>query len=108
MARTEGLHARPGREWARQFLHGMRLSCENTAKCVDELHSLQQQDANARRLFVKCWLTAARQYKRGHGTHSRGALDMLVQIVHAGKTDAVLPARPWPRRSCSSRSPWTM
>ena len=26
----------------------------------------------------------------------RGPLDMLVQIVHAGKTDAVLPEQPWP------------
>ena len=26
----------------------------------------------------------------------RGALNMLVQIVHAGKRDAVLPAQPWP------------
>ena len=25
----------------------------------------------------------------------RGPLDMLVQIVHAGKTDAILPAQPW-------------
>ena len=25
----------------------------------------------------------------------RGPLDMLVQIVHAGKTDAVLPEQPW-------------
>ena len=49
----------------------------------------------------------------------RGPLDMLVQIVHAGKTDAVLPEQPWPEplttssqrtagprrpRSCSSRT----
>ena len=27
----------------------------------------------------------------------RGPLDMLVQIVHAGKTDAVLPEQPWPK-----------
>ena len=26
----------------------------------------------------------------------RGPLDMLVQVVHAGKTAAVLPAQPWP------------
>ena len=26
----------------------------------------------------------------------RGPMDMLVQIVHAGKTDAVLPEQPWP------------
>ena len=52
----------------------------------------------------------------------RGPLDMLVQIVHAGKTDAVLPEEPWPerthhvtprtagprrRRSCSSQPHWT-
>ena len=29
----------------------------------------------------------------------RGPLDMLVQIVHAGKTDAVLPEKPWPERT---------
>ena len=28
-----------------------------------------------------------------------GPLDMLVQIVHAGKTDVVLPAQPWPERT---------
>ena len=29
----------------------------------------------------------------------RCPLDMLVQIVHAGKTDAVLPEKPWPERT---------
>ena len=29
----------------------------------------------------------------------RGPLDMLVQIVHAGKTDAVLPEQSWPERT---------
>ena len=29
----------------------------------------------------------------------RGPLDMLVQIVHAGKTDTVLPEQPWPERT---------
>ena len=29
----------------------------------------------------------------------RGPLDMLVQIVHAGKTDAVLPEQPLPERT---------
>ena len=29
----------------------------------------------------------------------RGPLDMLVQIVHAGKTAAVLPEKPWPERT---------
>ena len=29
----------------------------------------------------------------------RGPRDMLVQIVHAGKTDAVLPEQPWPERT---------
>ena len=29
----------------------------------------------------------------------RGPLDMLVQIVHAGKTDAVLPGQPCPERT---------
>ena len=29
----------------------------------------------------------------------RGSLDVLVQIVHADKTDAVLPEQPWPERT---------
>ena len=29
----------------------------------------------------------------------RGPLDMLVQIVHAGKTDVVLPEQPWPEHT---------
>ena len=29
----------------------------------------------------------------------RGPLDMLVQIVQAGRTDAVLPEQPWPERT---------
>ena len=29
----------------------------------------------------------------------RGPLDMLVQIVHAGMTDAVLPEQPWPEHT---------
>ena len=29
----------------------------------------------------------------------RGPLDMLVPIVHAGRTDAVLPEQPWPERT---------
>ena len=29
----------------------------------------------------------------------RGPLDMLVQIVHAGKTDTVLPEQPWPEHT---------
>ena len=28
-----------------------------------------------------------------------GPLDMLVQIVQAGRTDAVLPEQPWPERT---------
>ena len=38
----------------------------------------------------------------------RGPLDMLVQIVHAGKTDAVLPEQPWPERAChvTSENGW--
>ena len=38
----------------------------------------------------------------------RGPLDMLVQIVHAGKTDAVLHAKPWPEhtRRVTSESGW--
>ena len=40
---------------------------------------------------------------------NRGPLDMLVQIVHAGKTDAVLPAQPWPERThhVTSENGWT-
>ena len=30
----------------------------------------------------------------------RGPLDMLVEIVHSGKTDAVLLEQPWPERTC--------
>ena len=29
----------------------------------------------------------------------RGPLDMLVQIMHAGKTDAVLPEQTWPEHT---------
>ena len=123
------------------------------AKCLKELHSPEQQPANAHRLFIKlCWLmdkhavgadrvvnideTSSRllpvhQTGRGHrGTKQaqlqgntkeattftvafsmdRGPLDMLVQVVHAGKTDAVLPEQPWPERThhvtCSSLPPW--
>ena len=38
----------------------------------------------------------------------RGLLDMLVQIVHAGKTDAVLPEHPWPEhtRHVTSENGW--
>ena len=38
----------------------------------------------------------------------RGPLDMLVQIVHAGKTDAVLPEQPWPEhtRHVTSENGW--
>ena len=42
--------------------------------------------------------SAAGQHEGGHDIHSRmdrGPLDMLVQIVHAAKTDAVLPEQPW-------------
>ena len=45
---------------------------------------------------------AAGQHEGGddvHGRMGRGPLDMLVQIVHAGKTDAVLPEQPWPERT---------
>ena len=38
----------------------------------------------------------------------RGPLDMLVQIVHAGKTDAVLPEQPWKEqtRHVTSENGW--
>ena len=36
-----------------------------------------------------------------------GPLDMLVQIVYAGRTDAVLPEQPWPERThVTSESGW--
>ena len=37
----------------------------------------------------------------------RGALDMLVQIVHAGKTHAVLPEQPWQSTVIMSRQTTT-
>ena len=52
-----GLDVRPGREWVRQLLHGMRLSFKKPAKCLKELHSPALQEANTHRLFIKlCWL----------------------------------------------------
>ena len=54
---AEGLDVRPGRIWVKQLLYGMRLSYKKPAKCVTELHSLEQQHANTHRLFIKlCWL----------------------------------------------------
>ena len=54
---TEGLDVRPGREWVRQLLHGVSLSCKKPAKCVKELHNPGQQHANTHWLFIKlCWL----------------------------------------------------
>ena len=139
---AEGLDVRPGREWVRRLLHGMRLSFKKPAKCLKELHSLALQEANTHRLFIKlCWLmdthavgadrvvnideTSCRLLpvhqtgwvRRGEKqaqlqgntkeattftiafSMDRGPLDMLVQIVHAGKTDAVLPEQPWPERT---------
>ena len=48
--------------------------------------------------------SAAGQQEGGHDVHGRlqhgpGPLDVLVQIVHQGKTDAVLPEQPWPERT---------
>ena len=43
--------------WVKQLLHGMRLGCKKPAKCLQELHSPEQQYANTHRLFIKlCWL----------------------------------------------------
>ena len=55
---AEGHDVRPGREWVRRLLRGMRLSFKKPARCVKELHSPVQQHANTHRLFTKlCWLT---------------------------------------------------
>ena len=48
--------------------------------------------------------SAAGQHEGGHDIHGRlqmdrGALDMLVQIVHGSETDAVLPEQPWPEHT---------
>ena len=139
---AEGFDVRPGKSWVRELLHGMRLSFKKPARCLKELHSPEQQQANAHRLFVKlCWLTETHAvgadrvvnidetsrrllpvHKTGWGhrgkkqaqlqgntkeattftvafSMDRGPLDMLVQIVHAGKTAAVLPEKPWPERT---------
>ena len=133
---AEGLDVRPSYRWVKRLLHGMRLSCKKPAKCLKELHSPEQQHANAHRMFVKlCWLmdthavgadrvvnideTSCRLLpvhqtgwsRRGvkqaqlQGntkeattftvafSRDRGPLDMLVQIVHSGKTAAVLPEK---------------
>ena len=139
---AEELDVRPGDTWVRQLLRGMRLSFKKPAKCLKELHTLEQQHANAHRLFIKlCWLmekhavsadrvvnvdeTSCRLlpvHQTGWGRRGkkqdqmqgntkeattftvafsmdRGPLDMLVQIVHAGETGAVLPEQPWPERT---------
>ena len=52
-----GLDARPSHSWVKRLLRGMRLSYQKPAKCVKELHSPEQQHANAHWLFIKrCWL----------------------------------------------------
>ena len=139
---AEGLDARPGHEWVRRPLRGMRLSFKRPAKCLKEHHGPALQEANAHQLFVKlCWLMDThavgedrvvnidetsclllRVHQIGWGRRGvkqaqvqgnakeattftvafsmdRGPLDMLVQIVHAGMTDAVLPEQPWPGRT---------
>ena len=54
---AEGHNVRPGREWVRRLLRGVRLSFKKPARCVKELHSPVQQHANTHRLFIKlCWL----------------------------------------------------
>ena len=50
---AEGLDVRPSCNWVKRLLHGMRLSYEKPAKCVKELHSLEQHHANTHRLFIK-------------------------------------------------------
>ena len=141
LARRGGVDARPGREWVRRVLRGMRFSFKKPAKCLKELHSTEQQHANTHRLFIKlCWLmdkhavsadrvvdideTSCRfpVHQTGWGRRGvkqaqiqgntkeattftvafsmdRGPLDMLVQIVQAAGTDAVLPEQPWLKRT---------
>ena len=54
---AEGFDVRPGKTWVNQVLHGMRLSCKKPAKCLEEIHSPEQQHANTHRLYIKlCWL----------------------------------------------------
>ena len=135
------LDVRPGKWWVRQLFHGMHLSCKKPAKCVKELHGLEQQHATRtdsyqavladehlwrqrrprpehRRDFVPLLAGAsdrsapprrpassAAGQNEGAATFTvtfimeRGPLDMLMQIMHARKTDAVWPEQPWPERT---------
>ena len=118
-----------------EWLDGMRLSYKRPAKCLNELQSPEQQHANTHRLFIKlCWLVdthavgadrvvniddtsyrhlPVHQTRWGRRGTKQAQLhpntkDMLVQIVHAGKTDAFLPAQPWPERThhVTSQNGW--
>ena len=54
---AKGLDVRPSYSWVRELLHVMHLSNKKLAKCVKELHSVEQRHANTHRLFLKlCWL----------------------------------------------------
>ena len=120
-------------------MHGKHLSFKKPAKCVQELHSPEQQHANTHWLFIKlCWLVSTHAvsadrvvnidetscrllavHQLGWGRRGvkqaqlqgnmkeattftvafsmdRDPLYMLVHIVQAGRTDAVLPEQPWP------------
>ena len=138
---AEGIDVRPCYKWVTRLLRGMRLSSKKPAKCLKELHSPEQQEANTHRFFIKlCWLMdkhavgadrvvnidetscrllpvhqtgwsrrGVKHAQQGNTKEAttftvafsmdRGSLDMLVQIVHAGKKDAVLPEQPWPERT---------
>ena len=105
------------------LLHGTRLSCKKPAKCVNELHSIEQQHANTHRLFIKlCWLmdkravsadrvvnidessfrrgvkknSATGQHEEGHDTHGRLQHGPCPARDVGVETDAVLPEQPWP------------
>ena len=125
---AEGLDGRPGDTWVKRLLRGMCLSSKKPDKCLKELHSPEHQYANTHQLFIElCWLmdkhaVSADRVKQAqlHGNAKeattftiafsidRGPLDMLVQIAHAGKTDAVLPEQPWPEhtRHVTSENGW--
>ena len=115
---AEGLDVRPGNTWVKQFLRGMRCvrapqSCSTGCQYAPALHQAVLADGRARcqrrphRRDVLPALVgasdrsgpprreagpAAGKHEGGQDVHGR---DMLVQIVHAGKTDVVLPEQPW-------------
>ena len=91
---AEGHDVRPGREWARRLLYGMRLSYKKLAKCVKELHSPEQQHAKTHRLFIKlCWLMSLGGFWI-HFSPSHGLADSFFDSV-AGRCNETF---------CSKRS----